>query len=284
MTETDLMAYFEDRRVQVDRALDELLALPPGGEDPLRLREAMRYAVLGGGKRMRPLLTIAACEAVGGTAAHAMPAACAVELVHAYSLVHDDLPAMDDDHERRGKPTVHVAFGQAAGVLAGDALLTAAFGAFAGARGGPGRPFEAVLELTIRAGIDGMVGGQAIDLHEGQDIRDLERLEHLHALKTGALYQASGAMGALLGGADDALVERLRRFGLAFGIAFQHADDVLDGDQPALRQAALARVEVLVRECIELTAGLSAAAEPLRGIARWVGERATKAMAGAILD
>lgn len=284
MNETDLMAYFEDRRAKVDRALDELLALPPGGEDPLRLREAMRYAVLGGGKRMRPLLTIAACEAVGGTAAHAMPAACAVELVHAYSLVHDDLPAMDDDDERRGKPTVHVAFGQAAGVLVGDALLTAAFGAFAGARGGPGRPFEAVLELTVRAGIDGMVGGQAVDLHDGQDIRDLERLEHLHALKTGALYQASGAMGALLGGADDALVERLRRFGLAFGIAFQHADDVLDGDQPALRQAALARVEVLVHECIDLTAGLSAAADPLRGIARWVGDRASKAMAGAILD
>ena len=126
--------------------------------------------------------------------------------------------------------------------------------------------------------------GQAIDLREGQDIRDLERLEQVHALKTGALYQASGAMGALLGGADDALVERLRRFGLAFGIAFQHADDVLDGDQPALRQAALARVEVLVRECIELTAGLSAAADPLRGIARWVGDRATKAVAGAILD
>jgi geranylgeranyl pyrophosphate synthase len=177
-----------------------------------------------------------------------------------------------------------VAFGEAAAVLAGDALLTAAFGAFAGARGGPGRPFEAMLELATRAGIDGMVGGQAVDLHEGQDIRDLGRLEHLHALKTGALYQASGAMGALLGGADDALVERLRRFGLAFGIAFQHADDVLDGDQPALRQAALGRVAALVRECIELLAGLPAVAEPLRGIARWVGDRAVKAMDGAIVD
>jgi len=284
MNENDLMAYFDARREQVDRALDDVLAMPANGEDPMRLREAMRYAVLGGGKRMRPLLTIAACEAVGGTAAHAMPAACAVELVHAYSLVHDDLPAMDDDAERRGKPTVHVAFGEAAAVLAGDALLTAAFGAFAGARGGPGRPFEAVLELTIRAGIDGMVGGQAVDLHEGQDIRQLQRLEHLHSLKTGALYQASGAMGALLGGADDALVERLRRFGLAFGIAFQHADDVLDGDQPALRQAALRRVDALVHECIQLTAGLSVAADPLRGIARWVSDRATKAMAGAIVD
>ncbi len=284
MNETDLMAYFEDRRVLVDRALDDLLALPAGTEDPMRLREAMRYAVLGGGKRMRPLLTIAACEAVGGTAAHAMPAACALELVHAYSLVHDDLPAMDDDSERRGKPTVHVAYGEAAGVLVGDALLTAAFGAFAGARGGPGRPFEAMLELATRAGIDGMVGGQAVDLHDGQDIRDLGRLEHLHALKTGALYQAGGAMGALLGGADDPMVERLRRFGLAFGIAFQHADDVLDDDQPALRQAALVRVEELVRECLELADGLPSTAEPLRGIARWVSDRATKAMAGVIAD
>lgn len=277
----DLNAYFDDRRAKVDQALDALLAAP-AGPDPMRLREAMRYAVLGGGKRMRPLLTIAACEAVGGTAEAAMPAACAVELVHAYSLVHDDLPAMDDDHERRGKPTVHVAFGQAAGVLVGDALLTLAFGAFAGARGGSGRPFEAMLELAQRSGIDGMVGGQAIDLDEGQDIRELSTLEHLHALKTGGLYQASGAMGALLGGADDALVERMRRYGLAFGIAFQHADDVLDDDQPALRKAALARVDELVGECGQLCDGLSDAADPLRGIARWVGERAQRAMAGEI--
>ncbi|MCA9708751.1 MAG: polyprenyl synthetase family protein [Myxococcales bacterium] len=282
MNETDLMAYFEGRRRRVDEALDTLLAMPEQGGDPLRLREAMRYAVLGGGKRMRPLLTIAACEAVGGDADAAMPAACAVELVHAYSLVHDDLPAMDDDDERRGRPTVHVAFGEPAAILVGDALLTLAFGAFAGARGG--RPFEAMLELATRSGIEGMVGGQAIDLHDGQDIQDLARLEHLHALKTGGLYQAGGAMGALLGGADDALVERLRRFGLAFGIAFQHADDVLDDDQPALRSAALARVEVLVAECMDLTAGLGESAEPLRGIARWVGDRAVKAMAGAITD
>lgn len=284
MNETELMAYFEDRRAAVDRALDELLALPPGGEDPLRLREAMRYAVLGGGKRMRPLLTIAACEAVGGTTATAMPAACAVELVHAYSLVHDDMPSMDDDHERRGRPTVHVAFGEAAAVLTGDALLTGAFSAFAGAQGGVGRPFEAMLELATRSGIEGMVGGQAVDLHEGQDIRELDRLEHLHALKTGGLYQASAAMGALLAGSDDALVDRMRRFGLAFGIAFQHADDVLDDDQPALRQAALARVEALVTECLGLAEGLGPAAEPLRGIAGWVGDRASRAMTGEIED
>lgn len=279
----DLMAYFEDRRALVDQALDTLLTAP-AGPDPLRLREAMRYGVLGGGKRMRPLLTIAACEAAGGTAAMAMPAACAVELVHAYSLVHDDLPAMDDDDERRGKPTVHVAFGQAAGVLTGDALLTLAFSSFSGATGGPGRPFEAMLELALRSGIDGMVGGQAIDLAAGQDIRDLAQLEELHALKTGGLYQASGAMGALLAGAEDAKVERLRRFGLAFGIAFQHADDVLDDDQPALRKAALARVEELVSECHGLVEDLGAGAEPLRGIAQWVGDRAKRAMAGEIED
>ncbi len=284
MNETELMAYFDDRRAKVDQALDDLLAMPEGGDDPLRLREGMRYAVLGGGKRMRPLLTIAACEAVGGDAAQAMPAACAVEMVHAYSLVHDDLPAMDDDVERRGKPTVHVAFGQPAAILVGDALLTLAFGAFAGASSSTGRPFEAMLELATRSGIDGMVGGQAVDLHDGQDIRDLERLEHLHALKTGGLYQAGGAMGALLGGADDEVVERLRRFGLAFGIAFQHADDVLDDDQPALRQAAQARVAALVEECHTLVQGLGAEADPLRGIARWVGDRANMAMAGLIDD
>lgn len=284
MNETDLMAYFDDRRAQVDQALDTLLAMPAEGGDPLRLREAMRYAVLGGGKRMRPLLTIAACEAVGGVASDAMPAACAVELVHAYSLVHDDLPAMDDDVERRGKPTVHVAFGEPAAILTGDALLTLAFGVFGGAVGGKGRPMLAMLELATRSGVEGMVGGQAIDLHDGQDIRDLERLEHLHALKTGGLYQAGGAMGALLGGADDATVERLRRFGLAFGIAFQHADDVLDDDQPALRQAAQARVKELVDECAALTEDLGATAHPLRGIAQWVADRAQKAMAGTIKD
>lgn len=282
MNESDLMAYFEQRRGRVDAALDALLAMPKQGGDPLRLREAMRYAVLGGGKRMRPMLTIAACEAVGGDAEQAMPGACAVELVHAYSLVHDDLPAMDDDAERRGRPTVHVEFGEPAAILTGDALLTLAFGALA--RASAGRPLPAMLELATRAGIDGMVGGQAIDLHDGQDIRDLDRLEHLHALKTGGLYQAGGAMGALLGGADDAQVERLRRFGLAFGIAFQHADDVLDDDQPALRQAALRRVEALVQECVGLTEGLGEAADPLRGIARWVGDRAVKAMAGSITD
>ena len=281
----DLNAWMDARRARVDAALDE--ALPrPTGPDPGRLREAMRYAVLLGGKRMRPLLTVAACEAAGGETEHALPPACAIEMIHAYSLVHDDLPAMDDDAERRGQPTVHVAFGEANAILVGDSLLTEAFSVLAqGTRRAPkGRFLEAVLKMAHHAGIDGMVGGQAMDLEAGQDIRDLGALEAVHAKKTGGLYAASAAMGALAAGADDATVDRLERFGLSFGIAFQHADDVLDDDQKALRTEALARTDALVAKCLDLVAPLGPAAEPLRGIARWVGERAHRAHAGEIAD
>jgi geranylgeranyl pyrophosphate synthase len=281
----DLNAWTEDRRQRVDAALDDVLPTPAGA-DPGRLREAMRYGVLMGGKRMRPLLTIAACEAVGGTVEHALPPSCAIEMIHAYSLVHDDLPAMDDDAERRGRPTVHIAFGEANAILVGDALLTMAFDVLArGIEVAPnGRWLPAVRKLAHHAGIDGMVGGQAMDLDAGQDIRDLQQLEAVHAKKTGGLYAASAAMGALAGGADDATVERLERFGLLFGIAFQHADDVLDDDKRALRAAALARTDDLVAKCLDLAEPLGAPAMPLRGIARWVGERAHRANAGEITD
>ena len=281
----DLNAWMDARRARVDAALDETLPRPTG-PDPGRLREAMRYAVLLGGKRMRPLLTVAACEAAGGETEHALPPACAIEMIHAYSLVHDDLPAMDDDAERRGQPTVHVAFGEANAILVGDSLLTEAFSVLAqGTRRAPkGRFLEAVLKMAHHAGIDGMVGGQAMDLEAGQDIRDLGALEAVHAKKTGGLYAASAAMGALAAGADDATVDRLERFGLSFGIAFQHADDVLDDDQKALRTEALARTDALVAKCLDLVAPLGPAAEPLRGIARWVGERAHRAHAGEIAD
>jgi geranylgeranyl pyrophosphate synthase len=285
MSSFDLMTWFEQRRARVDAALD--VALPaPDGDDPGRLREAMRYAVLLGGKRMRPLLTIAACEAARGQVEYALAPGCAVEMIHAYSLVHDDLPAMDDDAERRGKPTVHVEFGEAEAILVGDALLTKAFDVLAqGAAVAPsGRWLPAVVKLAHYAGIEGMVGGQAMDLVAGQDIRDLQTLEAVHAKKTGGLYAASGAMGALAAGADDDTVDRLERFGLQFGIAFQHADDVLDDDQPALRQQALARTDALVAQCLDLVAPLGEAAAPLRGIAMWVGERAHRAQAGEIAD
>jgi geranylgeranyl pyrophosphate synthase len=286
MTSFDLNQYIDDRRARVDASLDAILP-EPSGSDPGRLREAMRYAVLNGGKRMRPILTIAACEAAGGSVERALPAACAIEMVHAYSLVHDDLPAMDDDHERRGKPTVHVAFGEDKAILVGDGLLTLAFEVLAFGVPGhrtQGRVAEAVVKLAKHAGIDGMVGGQGMDLVAGQDIRDLELLEAVHAKKTGGLYAASGAMGALLAGAEDDVVERLERWGLNFGIAFQHADDVLDDDQPALREQALARTDQLVDECLSLVASAGEKAEPLRAIAGWVKERAHAAAAGEQRD
>ncbi len=276
MTTFDLDSYLAPRRDRVDATLSELLPAPKG-EDPGKLREAMRYAVLLGGKRMRPLMAIAACEAVGGTIETALPAACAIELVHAYSLVHDDLPAMDDDNERRGQPTVHVAFGEDKAILVGDALLTLSFEVLAGgvgSRATTGRVGEAVGKLARHAGISGMVGGQALDLVAGQDIHDLELLERVHALKTGGLYAASAAMAGLLAGRSDEDVARLESYGLKFGIAFQHADDVLDDDQPALRDQALARTDALVAQCLDAVAPFGDAAEPLRAIARWVGERA----------
>jgi geranylgeranyl pyrophosphate synthase len=275
----DLDSWLNDRRAQVDAALQS--ALPPrGSDDAGRLRESMHYAVMLGGKRMRPLLTIAACEAAGGTAEQAMPAACALEMIHAYSLVHDDLPAMDNDLVRRGKPTVHVEFGHDRAILCGDGLLTLAFETLAKGTGHGRRTVEAVLRLARHAGVDGMVGGQVMDLVAGQDIGSLAALEAVHAKKTGALYAAAGAMGALCAGADDAKVDRLERWGLQFGIAFQHADDILDDDQLALRPAAIVRVDALVADCLDIAASFGPGAEPLRAIARWVHERTHAAAAG----
>jgi geranylgeranyl pyrophosphate synthase len=280
----DLDAWIRDRRDRVDAALQQ--ALPPydAARDPGRLRESMHYAVMLGGKRMRPLLTIAACEAAGGSVEQALPAACAIEMVHAYSLVHDDLPAMDNDTLRRGKPTVHVEFGHDKAILSGDALLTLAFETLARGQGRGGRIVEAVVRMAHYSGIEGMVGGQAMDLEAGQDVRDLEALEAIHAKKTGALYAASGAMGALCAGADDDQVARLERWGMQFGIAFQHADDILDDDQVALRKHAIARVDGLVASCLELVAELGPGADALRAIASWVHERTHAAAAGEKRD
>jgi len=285
MTSFDLTAYLAGRRVQVDEALAR--ALPEiGSDDPGRLKEGMQYAVLQGGKRMRPMITIAACEAAGGQIAAALPGSCALEMIHAYSLVHDDLPAMDNDLERRGRPTVHVAFGHPQAILVGDALLTRAFEVLG--RGAPGvsgdRIAAAMTHLARHAGIHGMVGGQALDIALGQDIHALDLLEQVHALKTGALYAAGGAIGGLCGGGDEAQVRDLESWGLKFGIAFQHADDILDDDQKALRAQALARVDQLVGECDALAAPFGARAEPLRALAKWVRDRAHAAAAGVKAD
>ncbi len=287
MTAFDLTAYLNDRRRQADEALVQALPQLGGADgDPGRLKEGMQYGVLQGGKRMRPMITIAACEAVGGSVAAALPASCALEMIHAYSLVHDDLPAMDNDLERRGRPTVHVAFGHAQAILIGDALLTRAFEVLG--RGVPGvageRIASAITYLAHHAGIHGMVGGQALDIQHGQDIHSLALLERVHALKTGALYAAGGAMGALCGGGSEAQVRDLEAWGLKFGIAFQHADDILDDDQQALRAQALARVDELVGECDGLAAQFGERAAPLRALSTWVKDRAHAAAAGVKAD
>ncbi|MBP7147208.1 MAG: polyprenyl synthetase family protein [Acidobacteria bacterium] len=187
----------------------------------------MRYSALGGGKRLRPLLVLAACRACGGDEEQALPAALAVEMIHAYSLVHDDLPAMDDDELRRGRPTTHVAFGEALAILAGDALQSRAFEMLARAR--PAERVAAQLAVLARAaGAPGMAGGQALDLlAEGRDV-DEAGVEAIHRLKTGALLTACFRLGALAAGAPAPVVETLTAAGREIGLAFQIQDDVLD--------------------------------------------------------
>ncbi len=191
---------------------------------PPTLVAAMRYSLLGGGKRLRPLLTLAACEAAGAPATFALNAACAIEMIHTYSLIHDDLPAMDDDDFRRGRPTLHKKFGEALAILAGDALLTEAFGLLAAHSSAA----LAVAELSRAAGAAGMVGGQVLDIEATGHKVSLEELTALHRGKTGALLAAAIRVGAKIGDANEADVAKFARFGEALGLAFQIIDDVLD--------------------------------------------------------
>ena len=209
--------------------LDAALTLPFRQGEAHHLGEAVRYSLEAGGKRVRPVLCLLACEAVGGTPAQALPGALALEYVHTYSLIHDDLPAMDDDDLRRGRPTNHKVFGEGHAILAGDALLTEAFGVLAAADLEPERRAEALKLLAEGAGWRGMAGGQALDL-EGEKIAsyDLDHLRRIHRLKTGALLRAALEIGAVLGGAAPAERAALRAFGEAIGLAFQIQDDILD--------------------------------------------------------
>jgi farnesyl diphosphate synthase len=222
----DLRGWSTERLAQVEGALSAWLPQ----DAPAALGEAMRYAVLNGGKRLRPLLVLAACEAVGGNAAAGLRAACAVELIHAYSLVHDDMPCMDNDVLRRGKPTVHVQFGEATALLAGDALQALAFALLAPADAGVPAAVQARLcrLLAQAAGHAGMAGGQAIDLAAvGRSLAE-DELRHMHRLKTGALLQASVLMGAACGEAGSTAAQALAGYGSALGLAFQVVDDILD--------------------------------------------------------
>ena len=212
---------------RVEHALERLVLC---AEAPAGLGEAMRYAVLDGGKRLRPLLALAACEAVNGQAEAALRAACAVELIHAYSLVHDDMPCMDNDVLRRGKPTVHVRFGEAQALLVGDALQALAFELLVPEDGAVPDALAARLcrQLAVAAGAQGMAGGQAIDLASVGLALDQSALEAMHRRKTGALLQASVLMGASTGPLCPTAREQLAVYGACIGLAFQVVDDVLD--------------------------------------------------------
>lgn len=217
-------------RERVDRELEAYL--PPAGERPTSVHKAMRYSALAKGKRLRPVLAILAAEVFGETADRIAPVASAIELIHAYSLIHDDLPCMDDDDFRRGVPTCHKAFGEAIAVLAGDALLTCAFEMIIenGARlgFGPAVLLEVIGELSRAAGSRGMIAGQVEDIEsEGREI-DGPSLEYIHSHKTGRLFTASVRAGALLAGAPPEGLEALTAFGAAFGQVFQITDDILD--------------------------------------------------------
>jgi farnesyl diphosphate synthase len=222
----DLRMWMDERLVRVERALEDWV----GGDAPADLGVAMRYAVLDGGKRLRPMLVLAAAEAVGGRMEAALRAACAVELIHAYSLVHDDMPCMDNDVLRRGKPTVHVKFGEAGALLAGDALQALAFELLTPEGEGVPEAMQSRLcrLLAHAAGSAGMAGGQAIDLASVGLKLNEDQLRHMHRLKTGALLQASVLMGAACGDLSPQARLAMADYGAAIGLAFQVVDDILD--------------------------------------------------------
>lgn len=221
----------EEYLILIEAALERTLPLP--SSHPPEIHEAMRYALLNGGKRFRPLLVLRACEAVGGEARQALLAASAVEMTHAYSLVHDDLPALDNDEMRRGKPACHKKFGEALAILTGDALLTRAFQLLGEIR--PAQKALALLrELAEAAGTQGMIGGQTADILISQNgssrSLDLSTLDFISRRKTGRLIEASAMMGAMMGTPSSSKRARMRRFGGSLGLAFQVVDDIMDGD------------------------------------------------------
>lgn len=232
----------QEKKAAVDRELERLLEGSPGS----RLFEAMRYAVLPGGKRFRPLLLVASGEAFGGEAGTLLPYACAVELIHNYSLVHDDLPCMDDDDTRRGRPSCHKAFGEGQALLVGDGLLSLAFEVLAGApagvdAAGSGRKERAVLEIVRAAGVRGMIEGQWLDIGCAGGEATEASYEDIISKKTGALILAAVKAGAVLGGADASGLMAMEEFGRNVGLAFQLRDDVLDSGKEAERGDARTR-------------------------------------------
>jgi geranylgeranyl diphosphate synthase type II len=236
--------YLRARRVEIERALDTVLPSPP--ECPEPVAAAMRYSLMAGGKRLRPILCLAGAEAVGGARDMALPVACAIEMIHTYSLIHDDLPAMDDDTMRRGRPTLHVVAGEGMAILAGDGLLTEAFHLMASQPEGSdpvvvARRMHVMRLVAQAAGPIGMVGGQAIDLESvtrtpagvGPAPLDADGVTRMHAKKTGALIRAAATSGAIMGGGTDVQVAAIDTAAAEFGLAFQIVDDILDVEAPS---------------------------------------------------
>jgi geranylgeranyl diphosphate synthase, type II len=248
MQVASLAGYIGARRARIDEALSRFLPTPP--EYPRVVYEAMRYSLEAGGKRLRPILTLAAAETVAGTSTTAraielaLPAACAVELIHTYSLIHDDLPAMDDDSLRRGRPTNHVVYGEGMAILAGDGLLTEAFALLSTEPRDPdlaARRLRTIQTIAVAAGARGMVGGQAIDLLAvGSSTFDEYSLQDMHGRKTGALIRAAAVAGAIMGGGTDDAIAAVEEYGRHLGLAFQIVDDILDveGDAKDLGKTA----------------------------------------------
>ncbi len=291
----DLKSYLATHRRNIEEALDH--CLPSAEARPSRLHEAIRYSVLAPGKRLRPTLVLAGAEAVGGSAADVMLTACALECIHAFSLIHDDLPCMDNDDYRRGRLTNHKVYGEALALLAGDALLALAFQLIAdnAATAPPDRVLPTLRLVAEASGTWGMVGGQVVDMDsQGQEV-SAGTLRYIHEHKTGALITASVLSGAMLAGAAPEQIELLRVYGGHIGLAFQIADDILDitGDEARLgkpvgsdeerdkatyprlygldesRRRARAEVDAAVETLIPFDAH----AEPLRAIARYIVER-----------
>jgi geranylgeranyl diphosphate synthase type II len=228
-----LPAFFEEDRIAVDASLDRLL--PPEATQPFSIHQAMRYSVLAGGKRIRPMLCLEAARIFTPDISAALYPGCAIEFIHTYSLIHDDLPALDDDDLRRGKPTCHKKFGDAIAILAGDALLTLAFETVAATPADAERRVAMVTEIATAAGtVNGMVGGQVADIEAERKSVAPEMLEYIHRSKTAALIRASVTSGALCAGASAEDVVRLRRFGENIGWAFQVTDDILDVEESSV--------------------------------------------------
>ena len=293
----DITTYLAARRSAVDKALESLV--PPARTFPPKVFEAMRYSLFAGGKRVRPILAIASAEALGAKTAGLLPIAGTLELIHTYSLIHDDLPAMDDDDFRRGRPTCHKVFGEAMAILAGDGLLNMAFEVLSDPRRlkavPAGRLVAIIREIARASGVFGMVGGQVVDMEsEGKDI-DFPTLEYIHTHKTGALIRASVRVGALYARASEKRMKALTRYGEMVGLAFQIADDILDvvGDRKVTGKDAGSdlkkgkktfpgfygldesrrRAKEVVDRALDALKGFDRKADPLRELAAFIINR-----------